>query len=665
MEDTKKEQLERSNKRLAKIIYNNREKILADNAKFEPYIEPYVEPKKVMKKEEDVDLLDKFFTVTRIKALTKSTKGSLFVNSVNIARGWKDGKKNVTTVMSNYRDAIKIAARNSNRNVAKNVVYREAASNLANKRLANTIKNAKRKGIPLLEKDINRFKQIFKGDAQTELIGKMTKGQTSKYNNAMNMFQKDLQKNPKMKKLLKPYGVRNLITDKIANTKVGRWLGGKVTNSKTLSKVDDTVKSITNSKFLKGASSKVNDLAKATRNSKFIKTSISKVDDAAKAVASNKAFKFGKKALNSKLTKGLGKAFTGMGYAMNTYTILKDESKFKKVLAGIDLIGDVAGTALASTGVLAPLGGAISFGTSALNFAGSWAYDKWFSDSLKNKLDNISGKYVVDPIAAAGKKLWGAAKNKVKAFKKNPIKELAKTSMAIANPLGYGAFKLGKKIGKPFMPKITSALKTAKDTVSNSIKTKMDAFKKNPVKEVAKTLNPVGYGAFKLGQKSAEALKVKAAPLISKAAKQIQKAKKKSLNFIKSMKDRLFKEGTNNSFNPNNRLNKIIKGRTRGIGITNQKKPSEKLIRGVRFKQRQPSSSLIDLYHNESRGIKNNNTKTNYNRRVLEAKLLGTKKHNSNKNNFTININGSGLSVDDMANELASKIQTTMANMYA
>lgn len=655
MDDLKKEQIEKSSKVLTKIIYDNREKILADKSKSEV---------------NEGDILDKTIGVINNNRIFSDP-----INTRNIISSWADNKNDIIAFIADNKRARKVAAQVNNRKLARTIMYKETVSNIVERRLARVFKYAKSNNIDLSKTDVDGLTRIFKGKEQMKMFGKTNK---YKYNKAMRRFTKSASKNANMEKLIEPYGTRKLLADKLSNTRVGKWIGNKVNNSKSISKMEDWIMAATNSKFGKATASKANDLSRVIANSKlfqFGKNTISKADDITKAATGSKAFKFGKKVVGSKYTqgafKGLGKAFTGMGYAMNGYTVARDPSKFKKVLAGLDLVGDGVGTALAATGVLAPLGGAISFTTSALNFVGSYAYDNILSDSIKEKLDNASGKYIVDPIVGTSKKLWGAVKAKVKAIKKNPIKELAKTSMAITNPLAYGALKLGKRAVKPFQPKIANALKGAKDKMFSSIKAKIDAIKKNPIKEAAKTFNPIGYGAFKLGQKAVKAygpkisnalkpikdnisnsMKTKFAAIKKNPAKEIAKlgasvalpgifGAYKAANMLKG---KLFKVSPSNLFDSKDGLNKSIKGRTRGI---------------------KSDSNVIDLYNNNSKNIRNNNARSQFNGGLLEAKLIGNKKHNSNKNNFTININGSSLSVDEMANELASKIQLTMENVYA
>jgi len=173
----------------------------------------------------------------------------------------------------------------------------------------------------------------------------------------------------------------------------------------------------------------------------------------------------------------------------------------------------------------------------------------------------------------------------------------------------------------------------------NSLKSGMSLFRKKapePVKKVMKGYTDMYLHPIQTAKKTAAFIKTKTKPLISKAARQIQEIRNKSFAFIKSAKEKLLgaRTKTNNSFDLKNRLSK-------------------------------PNSNLIDLYHSNHKNNKINNTKTFDNSRISNTRPLGNQKYNSNKNNFNININANGLSINEVANELASKIQLTMSNMYA
>lgn len=140
----------------------------------------------------------------------------------------------------------------------------------------------------------------------------------------------------------------------------------------------------------------------------------------------------------------------------------------------------------------------------------------------------------------------------------------------------------------------------------------------------------------------------------------------KTVNTItKSLNDKVSKTYIKAKDKISNAFKESVDARARGTGTTHNNSPYQTLIRNVIVPQTRPYSNLINLYHSKYNGIKNSDTSSGYSRSMLDGKLLGDKKYNSNKNNFTININSSSLSIDEVANQLASKIQLTMENMYA
>lgn len=169
----------------------------------------------------------------------------------------------------------------------------------------------------------------------------------------------------------------------------------------------------------------------------------------------SKPLKLGKNGLGS-VGKNLAKSFSlaPIGFAANTYTMLNDKSNFKRVLAGIDIAGDaVAGIPV--------IGTAVSGATSTLNFLGSLGYDylnsKNWGKSITETLDNVSGKYIVDPIA----KGYGYVKNKSSQLLKSAKNKFGKLGSFISSKLGFrkkdianglSKHKIRKHVNTPYKP---------------------------------------------------------------------------------------------------------------------------------------------------------------------------------------------------------------------
>ncbi len=328
-----------------------------------------------------------------------------------------------------------------------------------------------------------------------------------------------------------------------------------------------------------------------------------------------------KKAAGSNVGQAFMKSFS-IGNAMNLHSVMTEESEFKKLLAGADIAGDFVSK------LPGPVAKAVGLGTSTLNFVGGLTYDVLDSKFMERfggkkataMLDEGAG-FITKPLEKGIKaafnfgksvknKVVSGVKGKIDAIKKNPIKEAVK----IFNPVGYGAFKLGEKALKTYGPRNSKELNPIKDKISNGMKMKINAIKKDPAKEIAKlgasVAMPGAFGVFKAAN---------------------------------MLKEKLFKASPSRVSKPKDGLGKSVKGRSKGVKL---------------------NSNVIDIYNN-SKNVKNNNVRKRLNDGILEAKLTGSNKSSSNKNNFTININGSSLSVDEMANELASKIKLTMENVYA
>jgi hypothetical protein len=146
---------------------------------------------------------------------------------------------------------------------------------------------------------------------------------------------------------------------------------------------------------------------------------------------------------------------------------------------------------------------------------------------------------------------------------------------------------------------------------------------------------------------------------------------------VKDIKEGLFTDMTNHQIDF---TSPSVRGRTRGIGIPDikstakqQKEIKEKSLdfispsvrgrtRGIGIKSK-PYSNVIDMYHNNSHSIKNNNSKMHYPRGNLGDKLQGGQIDNSNKNNFTININGTNKSTQEIMNEIVPEIKLRMKNI--
>lgn len=369
MEDTLKQQIEKSNERLAKIIYDNREKILSNNAQFIRYDSEKIKTQQEYLKQRST--IEKIFNIGTIKAESKIDK---FLNE-GLGATLKSAYGNISYLASDNAAPFKKFFIKPKLNNRVNQIIAPKSSKLVEKGIENIGKISNRNFNTLA----SRGKQLTNLKIKKTLLGKIPNKSADKFSLTQNLFKEEL---------------LNFMPKKI---------GGVI-----------------------------------------------------------------KKVGSSKIGSNLMKSFS-LGNMMNLHTIRNEDSDFKKLLAGADIVGDHISR------LPGPIAKAVGVVTSTANFAGGFAYDflkdKSWGKPITDALDKGAG-YVVKPVGKAIKtvgkfmkpledkisntfikakdKLFGSVKNKVNAIKKNPVKEAVKLGAGILSPGGYGAFKLAGKIKNTF-----------------------------------------------------------------------------------------------------------------------------------------------------------------------------------------------------------------------
>ncbi|SKC82918.1 hypothetical protein [Maledivibacter halophilus] len=186
----------------------------------------------------------------------------------------------------------------------------------------------------------------------------------------------------------------------------------------------------------------------------------------------------------NKFVKGLTKAFSPVGAAMNVHTMMTDESDFKKTMAALDFAGDFT--------PIAPVTSAISFvGGAAYDFLKDKSWGKPFTDGLDKgagKGIELVGKgadwvgeaagFIGSSVSKAGKNTWGFMKKGIKSGM-NLAKE--KTPAPIKK-----ALKSYTDIYKKPIQRAKEAGKLLGDTIKNifkkpSHKNTKDIYRKTPL----------------------------------------------------------------------------------------------------------------------------------------------------------------------------------------
>ncbi|WP_066503477.1 hypothetical protein [Abyssisolibacter fermentans] len=295
-------------------------------------------------------------------------------------------------------------------------------------------------------------------------------------------------------------------------------------------------------------------------------------------------------------------------------------------------------------------------------------------DLIKNKANSLKG-FAAKPFKWFGSKMF-ANKGLINKIAKSPI---AKKAGNLLKPLKNFGKKSLANFSKAFSPLgLAANLYTLKydDSIFKKALAGIDIVGDfiPGVSQITSTLNFAGSLAYDMIKSTdiGKAVINKANNGLKFVGGEVVKGYKflenKSQEIVKSTTTSLKKAGSflSKTFNKTvDGIKRMGKSISPVIGYRNNKKLSFPNIKRINPNLNHPSNFIqseikngtIDLYNN----LYNNrsfNIKPNY-------KNQGTSNHNSNKNNFTINISGSSLSVDEIANQLASRIQTTMENVYA